>query len=129
MTRRSVTCILSAVLLSTLLLALNANLLRSQPSQQHRLRGSIALPCSTARVLIWTSGTPNICPLVTIDIKNNGTCAIEVLYRCAGIDMARFGPQPGQRVIQGGFQADSIFITCQEIPNSTRCRGNYLITW
>ena len=129
MTRRLTSFILSTVVFSMLLLALNANTLQSQPPQPNVLRGVIVLPCSTARVLIWTSGTPNVCPLVTIDIRNNGTCAIEVLYRCAGTDMARFGPQPGQRVVQGGFAADSIFITCQEIPNSARCRGVYTLTW
>ena len=129
MIKRLSVFVLSAVVLSALLLAVNVKVLQSQQTQPNILRGNIVLPCATVKRPIWTSGTPNVCPLVTIDIKNNGTCAIEVLYRCAGQDHARFGPQPGQRVVQGGFSADSIYITCQEIPNSTRCRGTYIIRW
>ena len=131
MTRRVTAFILSAVVFSILLLALKANTLRGQPPQGNMQRGAITLPCATTNRLIWANRNPrgNRCPLVTIDITNTGTCAIEVVYRCARMDQARFGPQPGQRVIQGGFQAESIYINCQEIPDATRCRGTYLLTW
>ena len=130
MTKRLSAFVLSAVLLSTVLLALNVKVLQSQQTQPNILRGNIVLPCGTANRLIWSDGTAaQPCPVVTIDIKNNGTCAIEVVLKCAGQEMARFGPQPGQRVVQGGVQADQIFITCQEIPNSTRCRGSYVLRW
>ena len=130
MTKRLSVFILSAVLLTTLLLALKVNVLQSQPPQPNILRGNIVLPCATTNQLIWSDGTPsNLCPLVTVQLRNNGTCAIEVILKCAGQEMGRFGAQPGQGLVQGGNSADQIFITCQEIPNSTRCRGTYTIRW
>ena len=130
MIKRLSVFVLSAVLLSALLWAVNVKILQSQQTQPNVLRGNIVLPCATANRLIWSDGTAaQPCPVVTIDIKNNGTCAIEVILKCAGQEMGRFGPQPGQRVVQGGVHADQIFITCQEIPNSTRCRRTYTIRW
>ena len=102
-------------------------LLEGQPPTQNVLRGRIRMACDTIGTQAIFTLPQGSCPPVTIDIKNIGNCPIELIFKCAGQDIARFGPQPRQRITQT-HPADTIEVICQGA-TGTRCRGNYTIRW
>ena len=128
MAKRLSLTFLSAVMVSALVVAFYPNLLEGQPPTQNVLRGNIREPCETIVAQSIFQLTPGDCPPVTIDIRNTGTCAIELIFLCNGQETARFGPQPRQRVTQT-FPADEIKVICQAEPGGVRCQGRYTIRW
>ena len=123
MKRRVSLLMLSAVMLSALLF-LNPNIVQSQPPTV--VNGMINQACGTIGGNILMLSPPGICPLINIQVRNTGNCPIEMVVKCAGAEIGRFGAQPRGRAVNN-LQGDEIFFICQGIAADGQCRGNYTL--
>ena len=102
--------------------------MQGQPPKPNVVNGMINQSCGTIGANILRLSPPGICPNIRIDVRNTGNCPIEIVVRCAGQEVARFGPQRRGRVSQT-HQGDEIFFICQGIAADGQCMGNYTIRY